>query len=283
MGNAVEDDLVRRAAAYSTQAHERIDQRRKYSNQPYANHLKAVADILATVSDDPVCLAAAWLHDIVEDTPATVEEIEQHFGKEVALLVNQLTDISQPSEGNRAKRKEIDRAHLAHASPQAKTIKLADLIDNCNDICRADPRFGKVFVNEANNLLKVLTEGHPTLFQRATRIIRYWQNELDKKSTDIPAENQRHAGPNQSLIIRHILERFCARDLSRNLPSTFKTSRSQTVDGNASLVDVIQVLTRHERCIVSIDSNEKDSIPEGDRLISSFQQIERKDFRLCAN
>jgi hypothetical protein len=278
MENGGDDDLVQRATAYATQAHERIDQRRKYSNQPYADHLKAVVDILSTVTLDPVIHAAAWLHDVVEDTPATIEEIEHQFGKQVAQLVNQLTDISQLSEGNRARRKEIDRAHLALASPQAKTIKLADLLDNCNDICRSDPRFGKVFIKEAVSLLKVLTEGDPVLLQRATRVIESWQNQFDKKSPGNPAGDERHAGPHQRLILSHILGRFFARDLSRDLPPSFTYQASQIVTGDASLVDVIGVLTRHQRCIVSSESNENGSLPTIDRIALNCQQIERKDF-----
>ena len=104
-------------------------------------------------------VAAAWLHDTVEDTPATFEEIEREFGADVAALVKELTDVSRPGDGNRAARKAIDREHTAAASPRAKTIKLADIIDNCEDICRHDPKFGRVYLGEARALLAVLAEG----------------------------------------------------------------------------------------------------------------------------
>ena len=74
MGN-----LVERARAYATQAHKRIDHRRKYSKQPYEVHLEAVAKLVAAVTDQPETLAAAWLHDTVEDTPATLEDIEREL------------------------------------------------------------------------------------------------------------------------------------------------------------------------------------------------------------
>ena len=98
-------DLVERASDYATRAHQRIDQRRKYSHQPYQVHLEAVAELVARVSDDEEIIAAAWLHDTVEDTPATLEDIEGQFGQAVAELVEELTDTSKPSDGNRAKRK----------------------------------------------------------------------------------------------------------------------------------------------------------------------------------
>ncbi|HTP95309.1 MAG TPA: HD domain-containing protein, partial [Burkholderiales bacterium] len=160
-------DLVPRAQRYATGAHRRIDQRRKYSSQPYEVHLKAVADLVASVTDDAETLAAAWLHDTVEDTPATLQDVEREFGPGVAQLVAELTDVSRPGDGNRAARKAIDLAHTAQASPRAQTIKLADLIDNCRDISRNDPRFARVFLPEMAALLAVLGAGHPRLREMA--------------------------------------------------------------------------------------------------------------------
>ena len=159
-------DLVERARAYATRAHKRIEHRRKYSNQPYEVHLEAVAKLVASVSDDAETIAAAWLHDTVEDTPATLGDIEAQFGAAVAELVEELTDVSKPGDGNRALRKDIDRQHLAQASARAKTVKLADLIDNCSDITRHDPRFARIYLAEMGALLEVLKEGDP-----ATKIL----------------------------------------------------------------------------------------------------------------
>jgi hypothetical protein len=167
-----DQDIIARAAAFATQAHKGIDHRRKYSSQPYDVHLRAVAGIAASVTDDAEMIAAAWLHDMVEDTPATFDDIEREFSSRITQLVTDLTDVNKPNDGNRAARKAIDCDHLAQACPEAKTVKLDDLIDNCNDICRNDPRFGRVFIAEAAALLKVLTEGDQTLYQRATRMIQ---------------------------------------------------------------------------------------------------------------
>lgn len=128
------DDLIPRARKFATEAHRRIGHQRKYTKQPYDVHLKSVAERVASVTDDPEMIAAAWLHDAVEDTPATVGEIEREFGRNVADLVDALTDVSLPSDGSRAVRKAKDRAHTASAPQRAKTIKLADLIDNAKDM-----------------------------------------------------------------------------------------------------------------------------------------------------
>ena len=60
-------DLVKRASEYATSAHQRINHRRKYNKQPYHVHLEAVAGLVASVCDDQEMIAAAWLHDTVED------------------------------------------------------------------------------------------------------------------------------------------------------------------------------------------------------------------------
>ena len=160
-------DLISRAKDYATLAHKRINHRRKYSNQPYQVHLEEVASIVASVSDDENMIVAAWLHDVVEDTPATLGDLQKEFGVSIAKLVEQLTDISRPSDGNRVKRKEIDRLHSAQGSESAKTIKLADLIDNCQDITRHDPRFASVYLREMSALLDVLGEGDSRLYKQA--------------------------------------------------------------------------------------------------------------------
>jgi hypothetical protein len=67
--------------------------------------------------------------------------------------------------------KTIDREHTARAAVCAKTVKLADLIDNCRDIRDRDPKFARVFLAEAKMLLEVLGDGDRTLFQRAQREI----------------------------------------------------------------------------------------------------------------
>jgi hypothetical protein len=102
----------------------------------------------------------------------------------VASLVEQLTDVSRPEHGNRAARKAIDRAHTASASAAAKTLKLADLIDNSRSILERDPGFARVYIEEKRLLLEVLREGDPTLWGTAARIVtvaRMLLNARDKE------------------------------------------------------------------------------------------------------
>ncbi|RKZ80143.1 MAG: bifunctional (p)ppGpp synthetase/guanosine-3',5'-bis(diphosphate) 3'-pyrophosphohydrolase [Gammaproteobacteria bacterium] len=186
-------ELVSRAIRFATEAHERIDHLRKYSNLSYTVHLDQVAKITETVTDDEEMIAAAWLHDVVEDTPATLEDIEREFGVSVAILVRELTDISKPSDGNRAERKALDKTHLAQASARAQTIKLADLIDNCIDITKHDPRFARVYVKEMEALLRVLVNADEGLMSRARRTMeksnaQLGKLQIDTENIDIPAD-----------------------------------------------------------------------------------------------
>jgi (p)ppGpp synthase/HD superfamily hydrolase len=108
-------------------------------------------------------VAAAWLHDTVEDTDVTIELIRAEFGDKVAELVGWLTDVSRPEDGNRAVRKAIDREHSASAPAEAQTVKLADLIANTRSIMKHDVAFAKTYLEEKRLLLEVMDRGDATL------------------------------------------------------------------------------------------------------------------------
>ncbi len=164
-----DDDLVARARRFAERAHNAINHRRKYSGRPYTEHLERVATRVAQVSDDAAAIAAAWLHDVVEDTPTSHTDIEREFGPHVAHLVHALTDVDT-SFGNRAARKSADRARLSQAPAAAHTVKLADLMDNAADIAANDPSFARVFLREMAAALAVLTKGDPTLLAEAREL-----------------------------------------------------------------------------------------------------------------
>jgi len=251
------DPLVRKAREFATRMHRRIDHRRKYTNQPYDTHLKAVAQRVAGVTGDPEMLAAAWLHDVVEDTEVTLEEVREAFGDVVAALVDELTDVSRPSDGNRAARKAIDRAHSARASPRAKTVKLADLLDNCRDIRRSDPGFARVFLNEAQALLPALREGDGRLHAKLTREVASGMRALGIATPAVSPEaaarrsEQSHA---QRRAVRVFLDSVVALDLAEPLPrgdAGRSVPASRTVPSDARLRDVVHVLTRHASCAIT--------------------------------
>ena len=164
-------DLIEKAKLFAKDAHESIGQTRKYTGEPYFVHPYEVARIVMDSGGDEAMICAAYLHDVVEDTPVTLKIIESEFGPDVASLVEMLTDISTPADGNRAARKAIDLAHTEQASPRAKTIKLADLISNTKSIVQHDPEFAKTYLSEKAKLMCVLTEGDAELWMIALQQI----------------------------------------------------------------------------------------------------------------
>lgn len=159
--------LIERARAFAREKHK--NHLRKYTNLPYFTHLEAVGDLVASVISDPEVIAAAVLHDTLEDTTATHAELVLNFGLRVADLVNEVTDVSTKADGNRAKRKGMDKDHLANASADGASIKLADLIDNSRDIEKHDARFAKMYLAEKRALLEVLKAGNSTLWDLANK------------------------------------------------------------------------------------------------------------------
>lgn len=170
-------DLEEKAEAFAVNAHDSVGHRRKYTDEPYHVHPARVAKLVATVTTDSEMIAAAWLHDVLEDVapknPAYNEEaIRTLLGDRVLQLVLELTDVSKPEDGNRATRKALDRAHLMTASDDGKTIKLADIIDNLLDIDDHDKHFARVFRKEAILILPHLETGNAELFERLKLLLQ---------------------------------------------------------------------------------------------------------------
>ena len=174
-------ELESHARMFATAAHAAIGQRRKYTFEPYINHPAAVVAKVATTFDGRTAQvrAAAWLHDVVEDTQITSELVRDVFGEGVSILVDWLTDVSRPEDGNRQERKRIDREHLAAAPSEAQTIKVADLMDNTKTIVARDPEFAKVYLQEKALLLDVLTRADSGLLAEAREQLERAQREID--------------------------------------------------------------------------------------------------------
>ena len=120
-------------------AHKHRAQRRKDKEaSPYINHPIALADVLVNEGgvDDPVALCAAVLHDTIEDTETSYEELQQRFGKEIAGVVMEVTDDKNL---DKAERKALQVAHAHKLSKRARLVKLADKISNLRDIASNPP------------------------------------------------------------------------------------------------------------------------------------------------
>lgn len=164
------------AKAYSEWAH--AGQVRKYTGEPYANHPARVADMVWGVTKDEDATIASYLHDTVEDTFVTLSDIYKRWGPKIEDMVWALTTEKRPDE-NRAERKKREMERLAqHGNSAIHTIKLADLIDNTEDIVKHDPSFAKRYLQEKADLLSVLQQGHQGLLIRATDQVRRYMGEL---------------------------------------------------------------------------------------------------------
>jgi (p)ppGpp synthase/HD superfamily hydrolase len=164
--------IVQAADQFASMAHGEIDQRRKYSGAPYIVHPRAVARRVGSVADHTDdMLAAALLHDVIEDTRRTEGEIRTLFGEVVADMVMDLTDQIPLSVGNRALRKRLEAQRLAWTSAQVQTVKLADLVDNSVDILRQDRGFARVYLPEKMYLVEMMDKGDARLRDEAMATI----------------------------------------------------------------------------------------------------------------
>jgi calcineurin-like phosphoesterase family protein len=163
--------IVEKARLFATAAHSAIGQKRKYTGEPYIVHPTEVATMVKQYTNDDNMIAAAWLHDVLEDTNVSEQELRAEFGDYITNLVLWLTDVSKPEDGNRAARKAIDLVHTAMASTDAKTIKLADIISNVSSIREHDPEFAVVYLKEKKAQLEVLKDGNQELYVLAKTIV----------------------------------------------------------------------------------------------------------------
>lgn len=130
-------EMVLRAATFA--AHKHRDQRRKDADaSPYINHPLAVADVLRREGgvSNHVVICAGLLHDTIEDTNTTFEELRGLFGEGIAAVVAEVTDDKSLSKEER-KRRQVE--HARNISLEAKQVKLADKICNLRDILSTPP------------------------------------------------------------------------------------------------------------------------------------------------
>lgn len=133
----MDDLLILKAVEFA--AHKHKDQRRKDEQaSPYINHPVKVALVIAEIGGirDSEVLAAAVLHDTIEDTDTTPEELEQHFGKKIRGMVEEVSDDPVLPK-NMKKQKQVD--HAPHLSEGATLVKLGDKICNVIDLIDAPP------------------------------------------------------------------------------------------------------------------------------------------------
>lgn len=240
--------LVERAQRFATNAHRSAGHRRKYTGEPYTVHLGAVAALVASVTEDEETIAAAWLHDTVEDTAVKAADIRKRFGTGVAKLVAELTDVSRPGDGNRGARKAIDRDHLAGASSRAKTVKLADLIDNARDITANDRSFAKVYLDEMGGLLDVLAGGDAGLLEMARTVYGECAAILGVEVSPDGADSPSPMTPREDTSSQRRMRRL----LNEGIPAAYIAEALPSFDAEREAGDVLASLVENDIDVAGI-------------------------------
>ena len=175
-------DIVTRAFEYAKKKHE--GQLRAYSYLPYFSHPKYVAEIIKQLTKSDILTASALLHDVVEDTETTIEEIDKQFGKEVAALVDELTN--KPSERGDREKKEYMYEKIRTLSHDAFTIKLAVRFHNILFLetdCRTNEQFSflkwyyenTVFILKGIESDRTLCHVQKAIFNRIRAVLDFLQ------------------------------------------------------------------------------------------------------------
>lgn len=178
-------NIVEKAKEWAHNAHDSINQKRKYNGESYWKHTDRVAEILKNAGESEIVQAAGHLHDILEDVNSSQFneiEMEKIFGSKVVKIVKEVTNVFTKENYlnlNRSKRKHLEHERLAKISKESKSVKLADIIDNINGIVDQDINFGKVYIREKAENLLGLKDGNPVLFKMALEVIKKELSKLD--------------------------------------------------------------------------------------------------------
>jgi guanosine-3',5'-bis(diphosphate) 3'-pyrophosphohydrolase len=167
------EEFIQKARRFAELAHGlvlnsqgELGQRRKGTNEPYTKHLSEVAKLVSESGGDEAQVAAAWLHDVVEDTPIPLGYLRVVFGSDVTQLVEELTDklTKQNYPGlNRRQRKAKEGERLSKISERAKTIKYADFLSNLESVSVLGPSFGEVYTREVAEAISSMHGGDESL------------------------------------------------------------------------------------------------------------------------
>lgn len=178
--NKSKNEILKYIKDFSDRCHG--DQVRKYTGERYIVHPLRVMETVREFNDDVAVLAAALLHDVLEDTPVKAHEIESALlvvmdaddVRRTLRFVIELTDIYIKKDFprlKRSRRKEKEVQRLSAVSAEAQTIKYADIIDNVTDIVRQDTDFARVYVREAKAMLTAMNDGNEELLKRALALV----------------------------------------------------------------------------------------------------------------
>jgi (p)ppGpp synthase/HD superfamily hydrolase len=188
------DRVLEQIRDFADRAHG--DQKRKYADERYIAHPLRVMETCSEFTSDITILAAALLHDVVEDTDTTKDDIHEFLvgimdekkAAKTVSIVEELTDQYTKKKYpllNRYKRKAKEHERLGKTSADAQMIKYADLIDNTSDVTDNDPEFAPRYIAEAKDILRRMKKGNFRLRQRALTVVEECETKLNAGTSSL--------------------------------------------------------------------------------------------------
>ena len=172
-----------------------FNQKRKWNKEPYFVHPVRTRYIIEEtfggfLDRSTGIIEASVGHDLIEDTEMTAESLGQMFDPKIVKLVEELTNPSAfvPEETPRVEKRAMDYAHIRQISDIAKTIKLADRLDNLRDIQSTNYKYAMKYLAESDELAKICYASCPVLGERLVKLIvdkiatlekmkKFWEND----------------------------------------------------------------------------------------------------------
>ena len=176
---------IEKVAEFARETHK--NQVKKYTGEPYFNHLQDVADLVKHLENEyPFIVEVAYLHDILEDQITKVELYKglhrcEYSREEIEQIINyveELTDeytIENYPTYNRSLRKSMEAERLSKISPLTQTVKYADLFNNTSSIVELAPDFAKIYLREKEMYLKGMILGDKKLRNKAINVIKKYK------------------------------------------------------------------------------------------------------------
>ncbi len=184
------DKILEQIRNFADKAHG--EQTRKYTPERYIVHPVRVMEMCKKYTSSLPILAAALLHDVLEDTDVEEHEMQDFLLTvmnkddtiETTKLVVELTDVFTKASyprWNRRKRKRKEAERIEQTSGDSQTIKYADIIDNCKEIGVQDPEFAGLFLRECKMLLTQMPKGNPELYKEAIETVNECLERVPRK------------------------------------------------------------------------------------------------------
>jgi len=175
-------ELIEKAKDFATKCHK--GQTRKFNGREYIQHPSAVAAEVEAHGGTSEMIAAAWLHDVVEDCDVKIETIGKMFGEVVAKLVDELTNPKSVDSGD--KKTEYMAHKTTVMSSDGLTIKLCDRKNNTSDFVHSDPQWAIKYANKTRIILNAIDDsGRPLNIQQKKLI-----DDINKSITPYEDENK---------------------------------------------------------------------------------------------